>query len=498
MHDVTNGAVYIESMLRNTDWSSCASCWGTAFDAPYRNELHKSVSGLAWLATVQSEAWLTVPDEARYWTDVGGISQYTVHTYAIENALWCRYTMRLSHSNGSFRFRDQTTFKMSWGVANDLLQVTPNATTSVAGRSLIRSSHVIDFANISFHGHDSPTAMASALASGDNVQAVCNHLESPDDCVRELLRPALAYLDVATHSNPNAPRELETLADEAMTDVMQVRVQFVGQSGVAPPEITTFALLDRGDPGPPRSLTASTTLPSPSQLLDRRWWGVQYDTAMLLVVLTAAKAYIGLSRGHLEGQNMLELNGVARLAWVGRPFLCLRGVTALMPLSTATLELTPLQTPFVLRFVSPDLLWSKTILGASEATWLSLERSVHGRDQTAHKGASCQVGVVTLGHDTHVYRLLVMIAMANILCYFDYSTPSTANRTDKKRSSLLLSSAAKYLFEQSHWIHYEIYYTDPASALFSGLVMLRWSESLYVMDINLWRLLSQQSPRQQC
>ncbi|RQM21390.1 hypothetical protein B5M09_005792 [Aphanomyces astaci] len=152
MHDVTNGAVYIESMLRNTDWSSCASCWGTAFDAPYRNELHKSVSGLAWLATVQSEAWLTVPDEARYWTDVGGISQYTVHTYAIENALWCRYTMRLSHSNGSFRFRDQTTFKMSWGVANDLLQVTPNATTSVAGRSLIRSSHVIDFANISFRG----------------------------------------------------------------------------------------------------------------------------------------------------------------------------------------------------------------------------------------------------------------------------------------------------------------------------------------------------------
>ncbi|ETV73950.1 hypothetical protein H257_11267 [Aphanomyces astaci] len=146
MHDVTNGAVYIESMLRNTDWSSCASCWGTAFDAPYRNELHKSVSGLAWLATVQSEAWLTVPDEAR------PKSMGLHSTYAIENALWCRYTMRLSHSNGSFRFRDQTTFKMSWGVANDLLQVTPNATTSVAGRSLIRSSHVIDFANISFRG----------------------------------------------------------------------------------------------------------------------------------------------------------------------------------------------------------------------------------------------------------------------------------------------------------------------------------------------------------
>ncbi|ETV73949.1 hypothetical protein H257_11266 [Aphanomyces astaci] len=76
------------------------------------------------------------------------------------------------------------------------------------------------------------------------------------------------------------------------------------------------------------------------------------------------------------------------------------------------------------------------------------------------------------------------------LCYLITRRLLPQTRTDKKRSSLLLSSAAKYLFEQSHWIHHEIYYMDPASALFSGLVMLRWSESLYVMDINLWRLLT--------
>ncbi|RHZ01830.1 hypothetical protein DYB28_008054 [Aphanomyces astaci] len=102
----------------------------------------------------------------------------------------------------------------------------------------------------------------------------------------------------------------------------------------------------------------------------------------------------------------------------------------------------------------------------------------------------CQVGVVTIGHEARVYRLLVMIAMTNILCYLITRRLLPQTRTDKKWSSLLLSSAAKYSFEQSHWIHLEIYYMDPASALFSGLVMLRWSESLYEMDIHLWRLLT--------
>ncbi|ETV73953.1 hypothetical protein H257_11270 [Aphanomyces astaci] len=211
-----------------------------------------------------------------------------------------------------------------------------------------------------------------------------------------------------------------------LRDVMQLRVVLFQQGGpVIPPvelgECDTGALAER------ELVTAEG----------------DYDTAMLVVVLTDASAYIGLSKGHLEGQNMLELNRVAGLVSV---LTRRHGVDS-----------------FQYGLAGTDAI-ADSVYRSFRVTRLAVVHDNPG------------------GERSYLDR--------PTLCYLITRRLLPQTRTDKKRSSLLLSSAAKYLFEQSHWIHHEIYYMDPASALFSGLVMLRWSESLYVMDINLWRLLT--------
>ncbi|KAF0697804.1 Aste57867_11519 [Aphanomyces stellatus] len=157
-NDISNGALYLESALRNIDWNIWTSCWGTSFDIAFGNELHKSRTGQNWVASVQNSNTLSVDDEVVYWTNAG-IQHYTVqwqnykttgliNTYMIENAFGVQYPMTLSHSNGSYRFASQTTFQMYWGLASDLWAVSQN-TTLVGGLSLIRSSGSYAFANMS-------------------------------------------------------------------------------------------------------------------------------------------------------------------------------------------------------------------------------------------------------------------------------------------------------------------------------------------------------------
>ncbi|KAF0714659.1 hypothetical protein As57867_003753, partial [Aphanomyces stellatus] len=48
-HMTTNGAVYLESMLRNIDFSVFQTCWGHAFDVAVGQELSRSDAGQAWM-----------------------------------------------------------------------------------------------------------------------------------------------------------------------------------------------------------------------------------------------------------------------------------------------------------------------------------------------------------------------------------------------------------------------------------------------------------------
>ncbi|OQR84940.1 hypothetical protein ACHHYP_12556 [Achlya hypogyna] len=152
----TNGAIFLESVLRNIDHTAFYSCWGVAFEAAIATELRLSISGKSWLATMFAPTPVTVADEVACWTDHGITSFETqwqnykrigaINSYSIVNAFGVVYPLTLQAQNGSYRFDSQTSFKMYWAFANDLDVIMDN-TTSIAGQSLIRTSANYAFAN---------------------------------------------------------------------------------------------------------------------------------------------------------------------------------------------------------------------------------------------------------------------------------------------------------------------------------------------------------------
>ncbi|KAF0689583.1 hypothetical protein As57867_018916, partial [Aphanomyces stellatus] len=156
---VTNGAVYLEALLRNLDWNIWTSCWGSSFEIAFGSTLRSTSAGQAWLRMTETNYLTTsIADEVSYWSQAN-IQHYTVqwqnykstgliNTYVIENVFGVEYPMTLSHSNGSFRLAGQTMFQMYWSLASDLWAINANA-TSIHGQSLIRASDNDAFANVS-------------------------------------------------------------------------------------------------------------------------------------------------------------------------------------------------------------------------------------------------------------------------------------------------------------------------------------------------------------
>ncbi|KDO21070.1 hypothetical protein SPRG_13863 [Saprolegnia parasitica CBS 223.65] len=156
----TNGAVYLELTLRNIDMSAFLRCWGDAFGTAITNELEQSTEGLAWLEQtlqVGSPPFHVVADEIAYWRRFN-MSHYTpqwqnfkrigiTNHYRIMNAFGVLYPFTLQTQPSVYRIPAQTSFKMYWGLANDLVR-DKNATTS-----LLRSSPHYRYANASMESH---------------------------------------------------------------------------------------------------------------------------------------------------------------------------------------------------------------------------------------------------------------------------------------------------------------------------------------------------------
>ncbi|KAF0692348.1 Aste57867_16569 [Aphanomyces stellatus] len=156
----SNGAVYLEAMLRNIDYPAFRTCWGEAFDVAVAVELDRSVVGHAWMNNLTTPQ-LSFADEVTYWVQHGITSFNTQwqnfkqigvsNAYAVQNAFGVQYPMTLQAQKYTFRVQKQTTFKMYWGFASDLLAVVQNSTT-IGGRSLIRSSPTFAFLNATTQG----------------------------------------------------------------------------------------------------------------------------------------------------------------------------------------------------------------------------------------------------------------------------------------------------------------------------------------------------------
>ncbi|OQR82398.1 hypothetical protein ACHHYP_16120 [Achlya hypogyna] len=151
-----NGAVYLESVLRNVDWPSFTDCWGTSFDIAIAADASTLMAnGATWLASLSTNT-LSISDEVRYWQS-HGISTYTTQwqnyktlglhdAFSVENAFGMQYDLTLRSVNGSYRVATSTSWKMYWSFASDLWAVATNG-SGMSGQSLIRQSGHFAFRN---------------------------------------------------------------------------------------------------------------------------------------------------------------------------------------------------------------------------------------------------------------------------------------------------------------------------------------------------------------
>ncbi|KAF0684670.1 Aste57867_23390 [Aphanomyces stellatus] len=257
---------------------------------------------------------------------------------------------------------------------------------------------------------------------------------------------------------------------------------------------------------------------------------VLYITAAMIGVATTLLVYVGLSRGYIEVLNLLELQRVGAIVWIGRPLLVVRSLTAVAILSTSTLHLV--FNGSISYFQVVDDPWYKTLLAANEVTWLvaivndvamavtreftiyyattnsilvwlvamtlgvtspirhsvTIDKQCHVIEMDFQVG--CDSAVVTIGYVSRVGAIMTVVVGCNVLCYV--VTRVVLWRYDNlprrsKLDSFFVYAGARYLFLSSAWIHNDVYYMDRMSAVLNGILTLRWDQVIYGLDIKLWR-----------
>ncbi|EQC27352.1 hypothetical protein SDRG_14875 [Saprolegnia diclina VS20] len=272
-----------------------------------------------------------------------------------------------------------------------------------------------------------------------------------------------------------------------------------------------------------------------------------FVTSLLLLLALVITLYIGLAHGYMERRNVLKLNRIGAMSYVGRPLIFVRSATAMMLLATASLELHDVDG---LAFLAPrNTSWFSVLLAASEVTWLVevvndmaivLTRSHAAQYATVNSlsvwaatallswyapvvfsaryapvchvicmdfQVACETATITIGHWTRIGMLGCLTLCVNLLCYSMVRSvqhwhwhwrlvpkrwrphdvvPYTA--PTKKVQSLLLSAGATFLFHHAPWVHNDVYYLDRASAALNGLLSVQYDGIFYVLDIKLWRL----------
>ncbi|CAK4664147.1 unnamed protein product [Aphanomyces euteiches] len=155
--DMDNGAVYLDSVLRNTrSWSELESCWGDSLDVAIFQALRETKEGTAWLAQVRSVS-TSVAAESAHWSS-HGLTRFALQwqnykllgisdEMQIQNALGTRNPLTLSFIEPTYRLEHETSRKMYWSLASDLSEIESNLTMISKG-SLIRSSGHFAFENV--------------------------------------------------------------------------------------------------------------------------------------------------------------------------------------------------------------------------------------------------------------------------------------------------------------------------------------------------------------
>ncbi|KAF0713821.1 hypothetical protein As57867_004184, partial [Aphanomyces stellatus] len=124
-----NGVVYMESMLRNTDWTAWYTSWGPLFENAYGSAILESAGGAAWLnRTTLALNMFTIPAEIEFWNQ-HNVTQYILpwhnhHDGSFDNSIVVRnalqtFSIPLNHVVYNLRANSWTSVVASFCVFND-------------------------------------------------------------------------------------------------------------------------------------------------------------------------------------------------------------------------------------------------------------------------------------------------------------------------------------------------------------------------------------------
>ncbi|ETV96418.1 hypothetical protein H310_10564 [Aphanomyces invadans] len=340
---------------------------------------------------------------------------------------------------------------------------------------------------------------------------------------RQMVNPMAVDVAPAMLFDPNEP-EFEFFAWLYLFDwVEQVRevVTFVGEHG----RLTTMS----GMVLPIVETVNGMEIPTSVSFYVR--CAIQYVTFVLLLVGCCLMCYFIAVRGYVEGWNMVKVNRVAGLVWVGRPLILLRGVVAVTLLSTPSLVLVQSPSGIVSYFVSPRRYWLTTFMTSGEACWLVYILNDLCSPLTLHYTAYaskssnmvwfvtfvvsmlwpvqhevsvervcsveavdfqvvCKAGTVYFGNVSRCLQLVGISSVSCILCYY-LERRCSVGRNDlqsPKCISPFLHAVATHSLHFANWQYNGVTYMDKATAAMMGILSIELHRTLYLFDIKSWRL----------
>ncbi|CAK4687497.1 unnamed protein product [Aphanomyces euteiches] len=242
--------------------------------------------------------------------------------------------------------------------------------------------------------------------TANETTAVCSTLTgvtTAQGTTRFVQMPVQLLLNTSIQPDPTAIPALEPLAQVARDDLYRLGVEMVQYGKTATG--ATISLIQRFLLSTTRHGRSSTTgatrtangsvkvitatqadltslvnpLEIPVNVATYIRYICYYVTYVIIIVAALATVYLVLSKGYVEGRNLLEINRVAGLVWVGRTFIFVRSLAAICLLSAESLALVTVNQAWRLTSASNVVTnsWNDRVvrnfnifIAAGELSWL--------------------------------------------------------------------------------------------------------------------------------
>ncbi|KAF0698948.1 hypothetical protein As57867_010399, partial [Aphanomyces stellatus] len=131
-------------------------------------------------------------------------------------------------------------------------------------------------------------------------------------------------------------------------------------------DFATYTLMTRSHDFQPFSANVQEL---PRNACTYLWFICVYTSASLVFAMCLVLVYGAMARFQVDVRNLFQCNRIIGGSWIGRPFLCIRGITAIVVLSTSSVSFRSNAGLSKLDF-APRPVWHTCVL-AGEATWIT-------------------------------------------------------------------------------------------------------------------------------